>query len=272
MQVSSASSSSSFDSTSYDKAISEAQAEVDKAQSQVDAAKKTADAAQTTYDNAQAKADKLTVVAPIAGTVVDVKVQKGMTSQAVNSQGAAVQIADLDTMTAVVQVPAAQISTISTGLKATITSSSLPDQKINATVSKVADTPTQNDSAQLSAGTQQNGSSQSDTDTQGSSDGSDSTGSNDSTYAVTLTLEKADNVKLGMSVTAAIELKEFSTVYYVPSTAISQNGTYAYIEVVYNDNTTKQHQVQVIDTADDGQVVIQGGTITEGQRILTDIS
>ena len=312
--ASSSSSSASFDSSSYDKEISAAQTEVDKAQAQVDTAKQTADTAQTTYDNAMDKVDKLTVKAPIAGTVVDSKVQKGMTSQAVNSQGAAMQIADLDTMTAVVQVPAAQIATISTGLKATITSSSLPDQKINATVSKVADTPTQSEGSQLSAGrtgsqsgsdasggsnssggnssnssgnaSNSNGASSSDsssasgasTDSSSnsssgsSSSSSGSTASNDSTYEVTLTLEKADNAKVGMSITAAIELKEFSTVYYVPSTAISQNGTYAYVEVVYNDNTTKQHQVQVIDTTDDGQVVIQGGTITEGQRILTDIS
>lgn len=300
---------SSFDSTAYDAAINDAQSEVDKAQSQVDTAKKTADAAKTTYDTAAAKAEKLTVTAPSDGTVVDLKVQKGMTSQAVNSQGAALQIADLSTLTAVVTVPASQIATISTGLKATITSSSLPDQTIGATVSKVGDAPvaaststnsgstnsgsstgnstaTNSNATQTSARTQAaqrtasaaSGSNSSSNSSSGSSSssssgsGQSSQDSSTSYYEVTLTLDKADNAKVGMEVSAAIELKEYSTVYYVPSKAVSQSGSYAYVEVVYNDNTTKQHQVQILDTTDDGQLIIQGSTITEGQRILTEIS
>ncbi len=295
-------STSTFDSTAYDAAVDEAQSEVDKAQSQVDTAKKTADAAKTTYDNAAAKAEKLTVSAPSDGTVVDLKVQKGMTSQAVNSQGAALQIADLSTLTAVVTVPASQIATISTGLKATITSSSLPDQTINATVSKVGDAPvaastaTQNSSSSNSssnastnstttqtswtrasvlktASSSSNSSSGSSSASGSSSSSSQSTqDSSTSYYEVTLTLEKADNAKVGMEVSAAIELKEYSTVYYVPEKAVSQSGSYAYVEVVYNDSTTKQHQVQILDESDDGQLIIQGSTITEGQRILADIS
>ena len=105
-----------------------------------------------------------------------------------------------------------------------------------------------------------------------SSSAQSSQNSSTSYYEVTLTLEKADNAKVGMEVSAAIELKEYSTVYYVPSKAVSQSGSYAYVEVVYNDNTTKQHQVQILDTTDDGQLIIQGSTITEGQRILTEIS
>lgn len=304
--VTASSGASSFDSTAYDAAINDAQSEVDKAQAQVDTAKKTADAAKTTYDSAAAKAEKLTVVAPADGTVVDLKVQKGMTSQAVNSQGAALQIADLATLTAVVTVPASQIATISTGLKATVTSSSLPDQTINATVSKVGDAPvaastsgqdssnastsTGNSSSnassttkQTSAGTQRAASSNSNSNAasgsnsnsnaaSGSASGQSSSDSSTSYYEVTLTLDKADNAKVGMEVSAAIELKEYSTVYYVPSKAVSQSGSYAYVEVVYNDSTTKQHQVQILDTADDGQLIIQGSTITEGQRILTEIS
>ncbi len=303
--VTASSGASSFDSTAYDAAINDAQSEVDKAQAQVDTAKKTADAAKTTYDSAAAKAEKLTVVAPADGTVVDLKVQKGMTSQAVNSQGAALQIADLATLTAVVTVPASQIATISTGLKATVTSSSLPDQTINATVSKVGDAPVaastsgqdssnananagnsssnaSSTTKQTSASTQRAASSNSNSNAaSGSSSNSNaasssasgqSSDSSTSYYEVTLTLDKADNAKVGMEVSAAIELKEYSTVYYVPSKAVSQSGSYAYVEVVYNDSTTKQHQVQILDTADDGQLIIQGSTITEGQRILTEIS
>ncbi len=309
--VTASSGASSFDSTAYDAAINDAQSEVDKAQAQVDTAKKTADAAKTTYDSAAAKAEKLTVAAPADGTVVDLKVQKGMTSQAVNSQGAALQIADLATLTAVVTVPASQIATISTGLKATVTSSSLPDQTINATVSKVGDAPVaastsgqDSSNANANAGTGGNSSSNANSTTKqtsastqraassnsnsnsnaasgsssnsnaasGSASGQSSSDSSTSYYEVTLTLDKADNAKVGMEVSAAIELKEYSTVYYVPSKAVSQSGSYAYVEVVYNDSTTKQHQVQILDTADDGQLIIQGSTITEGQRILTEIS
>ncbi len=291
-------SSSSSGLTSYEAAVSDAQSEVDKAQSQADTAKKTADAAKTTYETAAARAEKLTVTAPADGTVVDLKVQKGMTSQAVNSQGAALQIADLSTLTAVVTVPASQIATISTGLKATVTSASLPDQTIGATVSKVGDAPvaagssTQDGSnagnaaaansnaTQTSAGmqaTQSAASAASGSNSNSNSDSASGSGrssqdSSTSYYEVTLTLEKADNAKVGMEVSAAIELKEYSTVYYVPQKAVSQSGNCSYVEVVYNDNTTKQHQVQILDTSDDGQLIIQGSTITEGQRILTDIS
>ncbi len=298
---SSSTSSSTQDFSSYDNAISDAQAEVNRAQSQVDTATKTSNAAKTSYDNALAKAEKLTVKAPSSGTVVESRVQKGMTTQTVNAQGAAMQIADLSTILAKAYIPAAQVGTISVGLSATITSDSLPGKKINATVSKIADVPT-NASATASASFTSSNSSDASTSTSSSAgsnssnssaasssgsttsstsdtssnsnttDSTDSTNSQELVYEVDLTLDKTDDAKVGIQISAAIELKEFSAVYYVPKTALSQKATYSYVEVVYNDNTTKQHQVQVIDTTDDGQVIIQGNTISDGQRILTDIS
>ena len=278
----SSNSASTQDFSSYDKAISDAQTEVNRAQTQVDTAKKTSSAAKTTYDNALAKSEKLTVKAPSAGTVVESKVQKGMTTQTLNAQGAAMQIADLNTIRAKIYVPAAQVGTISVGLSASITSDSLPDKKVEATISRIADVPTSLPASLASSNESSSSSSSGSGASSGSSNSSDSS-SNTSTdssgdqnqnsvYEVELSISKTDDVKVGMQISAAIELKEFSAVYYVPKTALSQKATYSYVEVVYNDNTTKQHQVQVIDTTDDGQVIIQGNTLTDGQRILTDIS
>lgn len=228
---------------SYDEAINAAQSTVDSAKSSYDAAKSNADNAQSTYEAALEQQRLLTVKAGESGTVINVKVEKGMTTANLNAQGAALQIVDLGSLVGVVQVPEESVSTISRGQEATITSDSLPDTKISATVSKIANTP--NDSKDKSQGT---------------------------TYNVTLTIGSHSKAKVGMKINAAIELQDFGTVYYVPDSAVQNNNGLYFVEIIYDDNTTEQHQVTVVGTTDDGQQIIRGDTLNEGTTIRTDLS
>lgn len=229
--------------SSYDDAITSAQNTADSAKASYEAAKSNADNAKSAYDAAHEQEMLLTVRAGESGTVVNLKAEKGMTTGNLNAKGAAMQIADLDTLVAVVKVPESSVSSVSRGQEATVTSTSLPNRKIQATVSKIASTP--NDSEN---------------------------GNGEKTYNATLTIGSDKKAKVGMGVTAEIELQDFGTVYYVPQTAIQDKDGLTYATVIYDDGTTEQHQVVVVGTADDGSQVIKADSLAQGTTILSDVT
>lgn len=227
----------------YDDAITTAQSSVDSTKASYESAKSSADSAKDVYDSALEQVALLTVKAGESGTVVNLQAEKGMTVANLNAQGAALQIADLDSLVGIVQVPESSVSAVSRGQEATITSESLPDTEIGATVSKVADSP---------------------------NDDKDENGN--LTYNVTLTIGSDSKAKIGMGITASIEVQDFGTVYYVPQSAVVDKGGVSYVEVIYNDNTTEQHQVVVVGTADDGSAVITSDSLLQNTTILSDIA
>lgn len=229
--------------SSYDDAINAAQSTADSLKASYEAAKSNADNAQSSYEAALEQEKLLTVKAGESGTVINVKVEKGMTTANLNTLGAALQIVDLNTLVGVVAVPEESVSSVARGQEATVTSDSMPNEEISATVSKIANTP------------------------------NDSKGKNqETTYNVTLTIGSSSKAKVGMKINAAIELQDFGSVYYVPATAIQEKNGIPYVEIIYDDNTTEQHQVTVVGTTDDGQQVIKGDTLAQGTTIRTDLS
>jgi len=145
-----------------------------------------------------------------------------------------------------VEIPEGSISSVAVGQDCVVTAGEGNEAfKIDATVYKVSDTPTKK-SKKSEEGAR---------------------------YQVQLTLDDiSSKLKYGMSIKANIELRDFGTVYYVPASAVSQNSTGAYVEVVFNDKTTKEHGVTVLDTTDDGQAIIQSNTLNKDTTIRTDIS
>lgn len=271
---------SSFNEEPYQAAIESAQSAVDSAQESLEVlqnnekkAAQTTEAAKIAYKKATKKESKLTVKAPVDGTVASLAVEKGSAVVA-SSDAAAMKIVDTSDIIAQVEVPENQIANIVKGQKATVTCTALGDKTFKATVSRVADTPveTQGDQSAASQESADGASSQDGTDASTGSDNGE-TASEGALYSVTLKLKDVDSaVKIGMAASAKITIQDFGTVFYVPSSCVATNNSGAYVEAVVDKSTVKQYSVTQLGTADDGKLIIQGASLMEGTVIRTDLS
>ena len=101
---------------------------------------------------------------------------------------------------------------------------------------------------------------------------SDGSGSGAS-YNVTLSIGKPDSkLKIGMSASAQISIQDYGAVYYVPASAVGSNNSGAYVEAIVDKSTVKQYGVTQLGTLEDGRLVIQGVSLTEGMTIRTDLN
>ncbi len=268
---------SSFNEEPYQAAIESAQSAVDSAQESLEVlqnnekkAAQTTEAAKIAYKKATKKESKLTVKAPVDGTVASLAVEKG-SAVAASSDAAAMKIVDTSDIIAQVEVPENQIANIVKGQKATVTCTALGDKTFKATVSRVADTPVETQGDQSAA-------SQESADGTSSQDGTEAadngeTASEGALYSVTLKLKDIDSaVKIGMAASAKITIQDFGTVFYVPSSCVATNNSGAYVEAVVDKSTVKQYSVAQLGTADDGKLIIQGASLMEGTVIRTDLS
>lgn len=228
---------------SYDQAIEKAQEKVDSAAGTLGSAEDAASSALSRYRSAQGREEQLSVKADVAGTITDLKAQVGANVSDLRGQGAAMQIADKKKLVVVCSVPEADTEAMSRGQEATITGIAADNGTTRGTVAKVATVPNA-DKAQ---------------------DGS-------SCFDVTLSLGTQEGAQAGMNVSATIQLQDFGMVFYVPARAVLDEGDESYVEMVYDDGNTAQHQVQVIATAEDGQKIIRGNALSNGMRIRADLA
>lgn len=255
----------------YKVAIDAAQASVESAEETVDALEKNQKkAAQNTasakaaYKKATKKESKLTVKATAAGTIDSLAIDKGAAVSS-SSDKAAMKIIDTKDIVAVVEVPEGQISNIVKGQKATVTCPALPETTLSATVLRVADTPVGDKGEEAPQGSdaafsQENASAMSDGSGSGAS------------YNVTLSIGKPDSkLKIGMSASAQISIQDYGAVYYVPASAVGSNNSGVYVEAIVDKSTVKQYGVTQLGTLEDGRLVIQGVSLTEGMTIRTDL-
>lgn len=240
------------DLTAYEDAVELAQDSVNTAQTGVDSATETYESAKESlalakqaYDDAKAQEAKLTVKAGTAGTVANVNVKAGASAATLNATGGALEIVDMDTIVAVIQVPEASVALLSVGRGATLTCPSLGDDlTFSATVTAIADTPSAT------------------TGTEGGV-----------LYDVTLALgDLSGRAKVGMAVNATITMQDFGTVYYVPPTAVATGDAGPYVEVVSPDASTTEVQVTEVATAEDGRLIIQSSSLHAGDLVRTDLS
>ncbi len=225
---------------SYDAAIASAQSVVDSAKTSLDSAKSTTSSAEAAYNEAKKQRDLLTVKAGESGTIINLEVEKGMSTDSLDKKHGAMQIADLKKLIVVAPVPEADISGISQGQEAKVTCSALSSSDISALVLRIADTPLEDKGE----------------------DGS-------TLYNVTFSLEKISKAKVGMMADVSIVVREYGSVFHVPSEAVRQEGEASYVKVLYSDATMSQHQVTVVGTDEEGQAVISSNYLNQGVQILS---
>ena len=228
---------------SYDAAIEEAQGKVNSASSALDSAQAETSSARSWYQSMQAREESLSVEAEAGGTITDLKAAVGASVSDVRGQGAAMQIADPKILVVVCSVPESETDAMSRGQDATVTGISADGSETPATVSKIASTPN---------GTK-------------APDGGNC-------FDVTLELPTQEGLQKGAEVSATIQLQDYGVVYYGPKKAVLEEGDENYVEVIYSDNSSARHQVEVIATADDGQKIIRGNALSNGAKIRADLA
>ena len=238
-------------SASLAQGVSDAEAGVQGAQLQLEAA-------QATRDQAVEQADKRTVRAPIAGSVIELNAQPGAAlGQSLGSgvssaagTGALCQIADLSQMTVTVQVSEVDINKMQVDQAATATFSAVTDVSLDATVRSIATTS--------------------------SGDGSMGYGygSGGVTYAVELVIPAPDaRLKPGMTANVSIVTDSIDSALIVPALALSDFGDGTGMLYVEDDpETHAAHTVMVTILGNNGSEAavepLAGSPLADGDAVV----
>lgn len=216
----------------------------------VDSANAALEAAQDSYDEAVATADKRTVRAPSAGSVVVMNAVSGASTTSTSTTGEPlIQIADISQMTVEVPISEVDITKIAVDQTASVTFSALPDVTSDATVTRIATL-----SSSGSGST--------------SSWGYDS--SSDVTYSVELLIpQPPEGLKPGMTANVQILLQSVPDALTIPSSCIATDadGSNYVMRAIEDEDGTTFERVDVTVVAQDSSTSAVEGELAEGDAI-----
>ncbi len=236
----------SFDHSTYTSAIDTANSAVVEAEGGVSDA-------QRSYNYAVEEADKRTVRAPVAGTLLALSVVPGSavggaaggTSTAGDTLA---EIGNLASLSIDIEVNEIDVSNVTVGQRAQVSFTAVPDLQLEGSVTSVASV------ASGSGG-----------------DANAATGSTGVvTYKATVAIDHPDErLKPGMSASVKIATSDAPSVLVVPAEALIEDGASAYVLVVRDGNNLDMEQREVVVGERSGsQVAIDEG-LEEGETVVT---
>ncbi|NTU88396.1 MAG: HlyD family efflux transporter periplasmic adaptor subunit [Actinobacteria bacterium] len=231
----------------FDEAVASQQ--IESAKLGVSSAKLALESARQNYDSAVLLAQKRTVTSPMAGSVIALGVESGVSLTSVTASGKVpCQIADLSKMKMTMQVNEIDITDVVVGQSAKVTFSAVSNLELDAVVTSIATTSAGNAASSLSGG------------------------SGVVTYAVELLIDKPDvRLKPGMTAKATIVTQQLENVLMVPISAVKTDESgEKYLIVQINPETleTENRYIKVITSNSTTSVV--EGDIEEGAVIQMD--
>lgn len=215
--------------------LSSYQTAVDTGNSALQAAQDNLDSLQQAYDRALDQEKKLTVTAPIAGTVHDLSstVTEGATLDTV---GKVCTVDDMSTLTLTIQASEQKVRRAKVGQEARLTFPAIGDLNLTTSVGSVASKKT---------------------------DGTDS-------YAISMSIDDPDSrLDVGTAVDVSIVLQQIEDVLTVPASAIHTQGQDSYVDVLLDPIRGIETMVQVnVVTSNEDNAVIEGDSIQEGNAVV----
>ena len=228
--------------SSFDEAIAAAQAEYDEWAAKLEEAEAETTVALSAYSSAEARAASLSVKASTAGVITDLDVTAGMNAADLYEKDYVMQIADDEALSVLCSVSEEEISDVMRSQDASVLGIMTSGAAIAATVAEVGTEP--ND------------------------DSNDET----SYYDVTLELATLAGAEMNMEVDVSIAVQDYGTVFYVPSSSVVEEEGDCYVEIVYDDETTAQREVEVLAETDDDQKIIRSTALAGSIKIRADFS
>lgn len=192
-----------------------------------------------------------TIVAAQSGTVTTLNISEGG-----RANGKLMVISDPTELQVSVAIKEKDILKLKEGMKAKVTTDAIPDEKFKGTVARVVNFTTEDSSAS-------NGN---------SSDSS--SGSSSTKYSADITMDKAGDLLLGMSVKAEIALSKADKELAVPYDSIVKDGDASYILVAEDTGNGEDYNVKkiVVQTgaSNDYYMAVSGGGVAEGLLVLAE--
>lgn len=184
------------------------------------------------------------ITASVSGTVTNLKVAVGMTSDQLAQEDAALQIADMNVLIGVVQTPEYVSVLLEAGQYVSITSTATPGITY----------------AGMLTGFSKDSSS------------SSLTSSGQALYDASIMFDDPGKLKVGDSIVAQMHIEDYGQVFYVPASAVREIDGVAYVDIVRAKGTIEQHQVELLGTSDDGSKIVKGDVLTSETTIRADLS
>ena len=184
------------------------------------------------------------ITASVSGTVTNLKVTVGMTSDQLAQAGPAMQIADMNVLIGVVHTPEYVSVLLEAGQYVSITSAATPGVRYQGMLtgfSKNTSTSTLTSSGQA-------------------------------LYDASIMFDDPGTLKVGDPIVAQMHIEDYGQVFYVPASAVREIDGVAYVDIVRAKGTIEQHQVELLGTSDDGSKIVKGDLLTSETTIRADLS
>ena len=166
-----------------------------------------------------------------------------MTSDQLAQAGMAMQIADMNVLVGVVQVPEYVSVLLEDGQYANVTSTVTPGVHYKGMLTGLS-----KDSGSSSL-----------------------TSSGQALYDASIMFDDPGSLKVGDPIDAQMRIDDFGQVFYVPANAVREIDGTAYVDIVRSNGTIEQHQVELLGTGDDGRKIIKGDVLTSETTIRADL-
>jgi len=205
--------------------------------------------AKTSLADAEEAVDNQTAASPIAGIVTAVSSSNGDTLQAGKS---VVTVTDMNTLKVNVSVDELDITSVKSGLTATITFDALTDKTFTGSVESIAQTGTTSNSV--------------------------------TTYSVVVSISKPTGIRLGMNANVIIAIESKENALVIPEEALVEVNSKKYVRVQSSGAASGQSTNSSASSASSGNLVeIKTGMetedyievtsgVTEGQTILVQLA
>lgn len=228
--------------SSFDEAIAAAQAEYDEWAAKLEEAEAETTVALSAYSSAEARAASLSVKASTAGVITDLDVTAGMNAADLYEKDYVMQVADDEALSVLCSVSKEDISDVMRSQDASVLGIMTSGAAIAATVAEVGTEPNDDSNDEMTY------------------------------YDVTLELATLAGAEMDMEVDVSIAVQDYGTVFYVPSTSVMEEEGDCYVEIVYDDETTAQREVEVLAETDDDQKIIRSTALAGSIKIRADFS
>lgn len=181
------------------------------------------------------------ITASVSGTVMNLQVTQGMSSEELASLGAAMSIADMNVLVGVVRVPEYISVLLNSGEYVSMTSSVTPNEQYHGMLMGL----TKEEDPEL-------------------------TSTGQALYDAKIMFDDIGSLKVGDPIVAQMDVKDYGQVFYVPASAVREIDGVAYVQIVRQDETIEQHQVELLGSTKEDQKIIKSDMLTSETIVRTD--
>lgn len=183
------------------------------------------------------------ITASVAGTVMNLQVAVGMTSEQLAGMGYALQIADMNLLVGVVKVPEFVSVLLQDGEYVSMESSVTPGVSYHGILMGLSKEKT----VEL-------------------------TSSGQALYDATIMFDDTGALRVGDPIVAQMHVEDYGQVFYVPASAVGQDDGVAYVQIMRGDGTIEQHQVELLGTAESGERIVKSDVLSTESVVRADLS